>query len=123
MKLFFEESELPNEGRTMSFPVLCKEGNAEIQKDAFILRRKGQFLSFLNECPHWSVDLDMGDGEFYDSTADRIYCKNHAALFVLPTGECEIGPCRGRFLTRFSISTRPSGIEIELAPPYFALST
>ncbi len=121
MALFFDKSELPKEGRSLTFSVLVTEGDTEMKKDGFILRRHGQLFSFLNECPHWSVDLDLGDGHFYDEESDRIYCKNHAALFVLPSGECETGPCRGRFLTQFKIIILANGAEVELKPPYSAL--
>jgi len=73
--------------------------------EGFVLRRGGKLLAFQNECPHWSVELDLGDGHFYDAALDRIYCKNHGALFLLPDGVCETGPCLGRALTSFPVHT------------------
>ena len=58
----------------------------------------------MNECPHWAVDLDLGDGDFFDTNIQRIYCKNHGALFHPQTGMCETGPCLGRELTRFEVA-------------------
>lgn len=68
------------------------------RREAFVLSYDGKHYAYLNECPHWSVELDLGDGHFYDEELDRIYCKNHGALFHPVTGECETGPCFGRSL-------------------------
>ena len=66
----------------------------------FVLRHGAGLFAYLNRCPHWSVDLDMGDGRFYAADVDRIYCKNHGALFRVQDGVCDYGPCLGRALTR-----------------------
>ena len=85
------------EGQTQVFPL-----NSEKQgRNGFLIRYQGQLLAFLNECPHWSIDLDLGDEDFFDQELGRIYCKNHGALFVLPSGECETGPCLGRSLSGY----------------------
>jgi nitrite reductase/ring-hydroxylating ferredoxin subunit len=87
------------EGKTQVFSI---EGDKQ-GRNGFVIRYQGELLAFLNECPHWSIDLDLGDEDFFDQELERIYCKNHGALFVLPSGECETGPCLGRSLTRFSL--------------------
>jgi nitrite reductase/ring-hydroxylating ferredoxin subunit len=96
-KLRVAGAALLEEGKTQIFPV--EEGKNA--KDGFVIKYEGQLLAFLNECPHWSVDLDLGDEHFFDEEMRRVYCKNHGALFVLPSGECETGPCLGRSLTRY----------------------
>jgi len=90
---------LLQEGKTQAFQL---EGDKH-GRNGFIIRYQGKLLAFLNECPHWSIDLDLGDEDFFDEEIERIYCKNHGALFVLPSGECETGPCLGRSLTQFSL--------------------
>jgi nitrite reductase/ring-hydroxylating ferredoxin subunit len=87
------------EGKTQVFSL----DGATHQRNGFVIRHEGELLAFLNECPHWSIDLDMGDEDFFDPKLGRIYCKNHGALFVLPSGECETGPCLGRSLTSYSV--------------------
>jgi nitrite reductase/ring-hydroxylating ferredoxin subunit len=94
---------LLSEGETLTFPVEVGKN----QREGFLIRYSGQLLAFLNECPHWSVELDLGDGHFFDAELQRVYCKNHGALFVLPSGECETGPCLGRSLVRYE--TRVDG--------------
>lgn len=93
------------EGQSVTFHFHWEVAGRAWQREGFVLRRAGALLAFLNECPHWSVELDLGDGHFYDAELDRIYCKNHGALFVLPSGACETGPCLGRELTSFSVRT------------------
>lgn len=85
------------EGQTQVF--FFQEGARS--REGFLLRRDGELHAFRNECPHWGVELDLGDGHFFDVELDRIYCKNHGALFMLPSGACETGPCLGRSLFRF----------------------
>lgn len=72
-------------------------------REAFVLAHEGSFFAYLNECPHWSVELDLGDGHFYDEDLDRVYCKNHGAIFSPTTGECDSGPCLGRSLVALRI--------------------
>ncbi len=91
------------EGQSLTFEFFRELPSGRTRKEGFLLRRGGHLLAFENECPHWSVELDLGDGHFYDEDLDRIYCKNHGALFVLPSGECETGPCLGRSLTRLAV--------------------
>jgi nitrite reductase/ring-hydroxylating ferredoxin subunit len=90
---------LLSEGQTLVFEVL----HAGRTREAFLLRRDGILHAFLNECPHWAVELDLGDGHFFDEELDRIYCKNHGALFVVDSGQCETGPCLGRGLSKFPL--------------------
>lgn len=98
------------EGKTHTF--LIAVGSRE--QEAFLLRYEGELLAYLNECPHWAVELDLGDGHFFDDELQRIYCKNHGALFVPPEGKCETGPCLGRTLTRLEI--RLEGEDVWVTP-------
>lgn len=84
-------------------------------REAFVLRHQGELRVYLNECPHWSVELDLGDGHFYDPALDRIYCKNHGALFRADDGVCETGPCFGRALV--SLDSRREGSDLWVLVP------
>ena len=64
----------------------------------FVLRHDAGLFAYVNRCPHWAVDLDLGDGRFYAEDVDRIYCKNHGALFRVTDGVCDHGPCLGKSL-------------------------
>ena len=72
--------------------------------EGFLLRHALGFFAYANSCPHWNVDLDLGFGDFYDPESDRIFCRNHGALFRPETGECTAGPCAGLFLERFDVA-------------------
>jgi nitrite reductase/ring-hydroxylating ferredoxin subunit len=69
----------------------------------FLLRHQAGLVAYLNRCPHWGVDLDMGDERFYAPELDRIYCKNHGALFRAADGVCDHGPCFGQALVAFAV--------------------
>lgn len=73
-------------------------------EEGFVLRWGDGLYAFANSCPHWSVDLDYGTGEFYDVDLERIVCRNHGALFHPQTGFCEWGPCTGHSLESFSVT-------------------
>lgn len=98
------------EGQTLVLSV--KVGGRE--REAFLLRYEGRLHCYLNECPHWAIELDLGDGHFYDQELDRIYCKNHGALFYPATGICETGPCLGRSLVRLSVRTQGDDAVVEV---------
>lgn len=87
-------------GQCRSFAV---ERNGRVVS-GFVLGYHGRLYAYVNRCPHWGVDLDLGDGRFYDASDDRIYCKNHGARFEPKTGLCVAGPCRGERLQRLEIA-------------------
>jgi nitrite reductase/ring-hydroxylating ferredoxin subunit len=71
--------------------------------EGFLLRHRLGFFAYANACPHWNVDLDLGFGDFYDAELDRIFCRNHGALFEPETGLCSAGPCAGLYLEQFTV--------------------
>jgi nitrite reductase/ring-hydroxylating ferredoxin subunit len=87
----------PGESRCFEFD---HEGAA---LPGFILRHEAGLFAYLNRCPHWAVDLDLGDERFYAEDIDRIYCKNHGALFRVTDGVCDHGPCFGLRLVPFRV--------------------
>lgn len=94
-----EKGALLGEGETNVFEI----PEAQHGENGFVICFLGQLLAYKNECPHWSVDLDLGSEHFFDEELERIHCKNHGALFVLPSGLCETGPCLGRSLIRYEV--------------------
>jgi len=102
------------DGETRTFPLQFLGRDAE----GFVLRHEGALYAYLNECPHWSVELDLGDGHFFDPAIGRIYCKNHGALFHPENGVCETGPCLGRSLVRFLVRAQGDDAFVgERTPP------
>lgn len=74
------------------------------RQEGFILRVGSGLVAYHNRCPHWGVDLDMGEGRFYSELTERIFCSSHGALFVPSTGYCDAGPCAGDSLERFELT-------------------
>jgi len=86
----------------------------KLPEEGFVLRWGEALYAFANSCPHWSVDLDFGTGEFYDGELDRIVCKNHGALFHPQSGFCEWGPCTGHSLERFELTADGEDAEVQI---------
>ena len=84
--------------------------------EGFLLHHSAGFFAFANSCPHWNVDLDLGFGDFYDADDDRIFCRNHGALFLPTTGECTAGPCAGLYLEQFPVELEGQDAIVTIAP-------
>lgn len=106
------EAELPDEGQTLTL-TLTIMGRDE---RAFLLRYRGGLYAYFNRCPHWNVDLDMGDERFFAQDIERIYCKNHGAIFDPENGLCLAGPCAGLPLTALRVTREDGFTWVEWEP-------
>jgi nitrite reductase/ring-hydroxylating ferredoxin subunit len=106
---------------TGSMTVLCSvdelvEGDAKgfsTDTDAlFALKRDGQIFVYRNSCPHLGVELNWLEDQFLDTEGILIQCATHGALFVVETGACVAGPCRGKSLEAIPFSLVDGHIEI-----------
>ncbi len=97
------------ETRTFAFQ------RGERPEQGFVLCHGGQLVAYANRCPHWGVELDLGDARFYAADIDRIYCTNHGALFLPLTGECDAGPCAGGRLEPMPV--RVEGVDVVVTIP------
>jgi nitrite reductase/ring-hydroxylating ferredoxin subunit len=86
------------EARTFAFPRNGREAQG------FLIRHGEGYYAYLNQCRHWPVPLDLGDGDFFHAAADRIMCKTHGAAYRADTGYCDYGPCAGAALDAFPVS-------------------
>jgi nitrite reductase/ring-hydroxylating ferredoxin subunit len=91
-----------------------KRGSSTSSEEGFVLRWGDGLYCFANSCPHWSVDLDYGTGDFFDVALDRIVCRNHGALFHPQTGFCEWGPCTGHSLESFTLTVDADDVIVAL---------
>ena len=101
----------PGQSRTFEF----EQGAGQVPGFLLCHVRAG-LVAYLNRCPHWSVDLDLGDGRFYAEDIDRIYCKNHGALFRVSDGVCDHGPCVGKSLVSCVVELEGQDAWVSLAP-------
>jgi nitrite reductase/ring-hydroxylating ferredoxin subunit len=85
----------------------------------FIMRNEADtelgWVAYRNWCPHWGVDLDMGEERFYAKKVDRIFCKNHGALFRIHDGYCDAGPCATESLERFAVRLEGGELVVTIA--------
>lgn len=86
------------ESRTFDFP---RRGRTA---QGFLIRHAEGWSAFLNQCRHWPVPLDLGDGDFFHPGADRIVCKTHGAAYRLDDGFCEYGTCAGASLDAYPVA-------------------
>ena len=84
-------------------------------EQGFVLRHNDGYVAYRNWCPHWGVDLDMGGGRFYAPKVDRIYCRNHGALFRPKDGFCDAGPCAMAHLEAFEIEVDGDAATVTIA--------
>jgi len=121
------ESERPDEGPssiTIRGGALLEErgsqkfaiADPDDPREGFILRFEGELRAFENRCPHWEVDLDLGMGDPYLDDLEKIFCRNHAAIFDPLTGVCESGPCLGRAIRRYPIRIDGEDLIVTLDP-------
>jgi nitrite reductase/ring-hydroxylating ferredoxin subunit len=101
---------LPGEATTFTYERMGRN------YEGFLLRHALGFFAYANACPHWNVDLDLGFGDFYDRDLDRIFCRNHGALFHPESGLCTAGPCAGLYLERFDVSFEGDDALVATAP-------
>lgn len=62
------------------------------------VRQGDTVFVYVNSCPHIGTPLDWTPDRFLSRDGQRIICATHGAAFLIPTGECVGGPCKGDFL-------------------------
>src|SRR5690349_19174000 len=81
-------------------------------RDSLMLTRNGAAVrAYRNICPHAGRRLDWAPNQFLIEDG-HVICTAHGAMFLLASGECVSGPCRGASLTSVPIEAR--GDEIVL---------
>ena len=98
-RLICESTLLDEGGKGVRFSVQrCGE-----TQPAFAVRYDGGVHAYVNRCAHVPVELDWGDGEFFDLTGLYLICSTHGATYLPETGRCVAGPCSGRSLVRLPV--------------------
>lgn len=59
-----------------------------------VLRQGERAFAYHNECPHQGRNLDYAPGRFLVRDG-RLICAAHGATFLVDSGACIAGPCRG----------------------------
>ncbi len=72
------------------------------RKYIFAVKKDGQLFVYYNYCPHLGTPLEWQEDRFLDSDSALIQCSTHGALFVIESGKCILGPCKGKSLRPIS---------------------
>ncbi len=88
----------------------------------FVIRYQGKVYAYVNQCAHVPVELDWQQGEFFTATKDYLICATHGAHYEPNTGECVMGPCKGKQLKPMQVEEKGRKITVDLqsAAQYFA---
>jgi nitrite reductase/ring-hydroxylating ferredoxin subunit len=62
--------------------------------------------AYLNRCAHVPVQMDWGNGAFFDYSKLYLICATHGAMYLPHTGDCVMGPCRGKRLIPVAVEER-----------------
>lgn len=82
--------------------------------EGFVIHLDSGWYAYLNQCQHWPIPLDYGDGDFFDDRVDRIRCKSHGATYRPETGECDAGPCQRAHLVRYDVEVEGNDLIVQL---------
>jgi len=86
---------------------LCHENDIEeghskgfevANKYIFAVKKDAQIYVYYNYCPHLGTPLEWQEDQFLDSDGALIQCSTHGALFLIESGQCILGPCKGKNL-------------------------
>ena len=89
-------------------------------KYLFAIKKDDLFHIYLNSCPHLGTPLEWLEDQFLDEDGALIRCATHGALFDIESGQCLVGPCKGKSLRKIPFVVREGIIMIDendLKPP------
>lgn len=74
------------------------KGFEALNKLLFAVKKDDRMFLYYNYCPHLGTPLEWQEDRFLDSDGALIQCSTHGALFVIESGQCILGPCKGKRL-------------------------
>jgi len=84
-----------------------------------VARRDGQLHVYLNWCPHLGIELNFQPDEFFDLDRQHLQCANHGALFMVDSGLCVLGPCKGNSLRKVEFEVVNGSVRIISVPQQY----
>ena len=82
-------------------------------KYVFAVRKDNLFHVYWNICPHLGTPLEWEEDQFLDNDGALIRCTTHGALFDIDSGECLVGPCKGKKLLKIPFVVHDDIIMVE----------
>ncbi|ANQ84783.1 Rieske (2Fe-2S) protein [Azoarcus olearius] len=101
-RLICAASELADGGDGVRFTV----ERFGVVEPAFAVRYRGAVYAYLNRCAHVPVELDWVAGKFFDLSGTLLICAVHGAHYEPESGQCVMGPCKGRRLIALNVVER-----------------
>lgn len=109
-QVIFNSEDLLEQGRGLRFDIPQLGANVT----GFVIRFSGKPFAYVNQCAHISVEMDWEQGHFFNITKDFIICATHGAMYRPNSGECVMGPCKGKQLRPLPVVEEAGKITIEL---------
>ena len=91
------------------FDILFQDGT---MVQGFVVRFNGKVFGYKNRCTHVGINLDWGNGKFFNSNKKFLICSTHGALYNPVDGACHAGPCNGNGLTKLNIVENEDNIYV-----------
>ena len=82
-------------------------------KYLFAIKKDDLFHIYFNICPHLGTPLEWQEDQFLDEGKALIRCATHGALFDIKSGNCLVGPCKGKSLRKIPCVVREGIIMID----------
>jgi len=83
--------------------------------EAFVINWMGNFLAYINSCPHTGVNLNWMPNQFFDLETRFLQCGLHGALFEPKSGLCVHGPCLAQSLSTLPLLEYDDKLYLDLA--------
>ena len=81
----------------------------------FAVKHQNKVYLYHNRCPHMGIQLNWQPDQFLDMDKTLIQCSTHGALFIIHSGECVAGPCRGQRLKPIFFELKEDVIYVNLS--------
>ena len=78
----------------------------------FVVRKGDEVYAYQNFCAHVGHPLNWRPHSFLTPEKDQIICASHGARYVIETGACAGGPCRGRALRPVECEVRDGRVVV-----------
>jgi nitrite reductase/ring-hydroxylating ferredoxin subunit len=87
----------------------CREfsiGNGDWPFKGFVVRQGDAVYAYQNFCAHVGHPLNWKPDDFLTADRGAIICASHGAKYLINSGECFAGPCKGRSLRKVEAEIR-----------------
>jgi nitrite reductase/ring-hydroxylating ferredoxin subunit len=102
--------DIPDGGAiAIDFPAENGAAQGDSADSLILLRQDALVFAYRNICPHTGQHLDWAPGRFLIEDSYLI-CASHGAMFVIASGECVGGPCRGDSLSALAVEVVEGGV-------------